>query len=484
MSSPGRNDPCPCGSGRKYKHCCLRATDAADALRIRLREAEGALVPALMAYADSEFGDEFFDEAWEEFFAWENVPDDIAESREYGTTFDPFLVFSFVPDVAEAELPADWPTEPLALHFLHHEVESCPDFQRAFIEQACRSHASFFAVEATVPGRSVDLKDILTGRRFRVLERSASRTFTPGDLTYTRVVTAGGASIMIGASPWLIPAEWHLPVIEFRQRIAPRRPLTREDLFEWDIEIRRFYHHIVDGLLHPRMPELRNTDGDPIEMISLKYELDMSAAEAFERLKPLAVLGREEHVEDVGRNASGAVTSATLSWIAAGNRQNKSWDKTILGTLRLNGSTLTVEVNSARRRDRIVKEIGRLLGSSATLVETTTTDIAKKLEARRGSRVGGAGGARRDEADADAAQPERTPEMAAIEAEFMKRHWEAWVDEKVPALGNKTPRQAVKTAIGREKVEALLSDFAQKRRRGRPALVPDVGAIRKKLGLE
>jgi protein O-GlcNAc transferase len=23
MSRPGRNDPCPCGSGRKYKHCCL-----------------------------------------------------------------------------------------------------------------------------------------------------------------------------------------------------------------------------------------------------------------------------------------------------------------------------------------------------------------------------------------------------------------------------------------------------------------------------
>ncbi len=22
---PGRNDPCPCGSGRKYKNCCGRA---------------------------------------------------------------------------------------------------------------------------------------------------------------------------------------------------------------------------------------------------------------------------------------------------------------------------------------------------------------------------------------------------------------------------------------------------------------------------
>ena len=27
-SEVGRNDPCPCGSGRKYKHCCARKQDA------------------------------------------------------------------------------------------------------------------------------------------------------------------------------------------------------------------------------------------------------------------------------------------------------------------------------------------------------------------------------------------------------------------------------------------------------------------------
>jgi tetratricopeptide (TPR) repeat protein len=27
--SAGRNDPCPCGSGRKYKHCCLAREAAA-----------------------------------------------------------------------------------------------------------------------------------------------------------------------------------------------------------------------------------------------------------------------------------------------------------------------------------------------------------------------------------------------------------------------------------------------------------------------
>ncbi len=28
-SKPGRNDPCPCNSGKKYKRCCLRKDKAA-----------------------------------------------------------------------------------------------------------------------------------------------------------------------------------------------------------------------------------------------------------------------------------------------------------------------------------------------------------------------------------------------------------------------------------------------------------------------
>lgn len=110
MASPGRNELCSCGGGRKLKHCCLRALDAEDAARTRLRTAEGVLVPALFAYAADEFGDEFFAEAWEEFFLWDSVPDDLADSRECGTTFDPFFVFSFVPDPAEGDLPAGRPS--------------------------------------------------------------------------------------------------------------------------------------------------------------------------------------------------------------------------------------------------------------------------------------------------------------------------------------------------------------------------------------
>lgn len=33
MSEAGRNDPCPCGSGKKYKKCCLIATAVEQAKR-------------------------------------------------------------------------------------------------------------------------------------------------------------------------------------------------------------------------------------------------------------------------------------------------------------------------------------------------------------------------------------------------------------------------------------------------------------------
>lgn len=43
-----------------------------------------------------------------------------------------------------------------------------------------------------------------------------------------------------------------------------------------------------------------------------------------------------------------------------------------------------------------------------------------------------------------------------------RRHWMAWLDERVPALANKTPRQAARTAKGRERLLALLGGFDQR----------------------
>ena len=468
MTQPGRNSPCPCGSGRKYKQCCQRAQDEENSLRLRLRGAEGVVVPALLAIAAESLGPEYVAEAWDEFLVWPDEPTSPEGSPEVGTTFDAFFVFSFVPDAAERELPEGWPSEPLALHVLRAEADAIQAFHREFIEQACRSPASFFVVESTLPGRAIDMQDIMTGRRFHVLEQAASRLLQPGHVTYARVLTLAGGSILLGASPWIIPASWRIPLIEMREHWRPRRRLTCDEVEEYSIELRETYHAIVDALHHPEPPRLTNTDGDPLEPTTLAYQLSMPAADAIDRLVPLATLRDEIHVSDEVVDAGGVAVSATLSWIKAGNRKQASWDNTILGTLLVDGSRLVVEVNSARRAKRIQREIRRRLGAGATLVDTTTQNIDEIL----------AGAVA---ANTSAAPDElRSPELESLESEFRRRHMETWLDTKIPALANRTPRQAVTTARGRERLEAVLDEIAHSQRDGALA---EVAELRRRLGL-
>ena len=83
MSSPGRNDPCPCSSGRKFKHCCLAAVDTAQTTRRRMREAEGRLIPLLWQLVLENWGQEGSDEAYDTFFMDTPCPDDILTHRDH-----------------------------------------------------------------------------------------------------------------------------------------------------------------------------------------------------------------------------------------------------------------------------------------------------------------------------------------------------------------------------------------------------------------
>ncbi len=42
---PGRNEPCHCGSGKKYKHCCLEKDEAAAAAARAKAAAKAAAEP-------------------------------------------------------------------------------------------------------------------------------------------------------------------------------------------------------------------------------------------------------------------------------------------------------------------------------------------------------------------------------------------------------------------------------------------------------
>ena len=474
-SAPGRNDLCPCGSGRKFKHCCLERQTTEDSVRVRLRGAEGRVVDTLMAFTLETWGEPLIAHAWEDFWVYDDVPDDLPSTPEFDTMFMPWLVLGFVPDPAADNAHDDWPTRPIGLEWLATKGADISDLDRTYIETACRSPLSALVVEQVTAQRSLDLKDVLTGTRFHVLEQGASQTLRPADLLFTRVLTLDGASIMFGASPFIVEPRWHAQIIDWRERRFRKRLMRRQDLDAFDIEIRELYFQIAAEQLNPTPPRLSNTDGDPLALTTLTYDLNTTVARALESLAPLARVHGEDLIDGITRDESGAVTSAVLSWVKSGNRQHKDWDNTILGTLRLSAGRLVVEVNSARRAARVKREVVKRLARTAILVDTNVIDPSEALAERTRERASGT----RDEERL----PETLPELRAVEEDLLRRHWEQWLETRVPALGNKTPRQAARSAGGRERLEALLAEFTRDAEGGRRSAAPHVAFIRERLGL-
>src|SRR5215216_4536557 len=69
----GRNEPCPCGSGRKYKKCCQANIGEADFKYRRWRQVEAELIPQLLSFALETLGPEAITDAWSEFH--DDAPD-------------------------------------------------------------------------------------------------------------------------------------------------------------------------------------------------------------------------------------------------------------------------------------------------------------------------------------------------------------------------------------------------------------------------
>ncbi len=58
MAKPGRNDPCSCGSGKKYKKCCLMKDEAEARAQLDSDEAHAERAADLSMADDTDFDDD------------------------------------------------------------------------------------------------------------------------------------------------------------------------------------------------------------------------------------------------------------------------------------------------------------------------------------------------------------------------------------------------------------------------------------------
>ncbi len=484
-TSVGRNDPCPCGSGRKYKRCCLvaeRIVPPEELVRRRLRGAEDRIVSELLRWATRCFGTELLDLAWHDWWCGEDAPEPSPEWLDREPAFVSWMLFRWIvcagddlPSVPPSGRRAALPETPLGLAYLAAAGRRLDPFERRFVAAACERPFAFYAVTAVAPGSWLDLRDLLTGRELRVLEQSGSESLLRGDVVFAQILELDGVAIFLASGTTALPPERTSDVLDLRDRHAKARaPLDEKQVRELDRELRRLYQRIREMLHRPLSDRVRNTDGDELVMIRIRYRLACTPREAFDRLASLAVMHEpEDLLEDATFDAAGELVQVSFVWEKRGNRMNRSWDNTVMSHLTIDGQSLEVSVNSEKRSRSVRKQIERRLGPRARFEIALHESIDKLLEAHA------------DEPPEDLVEREeleRTPEVREMIREMARRHWDAWVDEEIPALGGLTPRQAAQTPGGRERLEALFLQY--ERHQADPRALPvDLRELRHRIGL-
>lgn len=476
----GRNDPCPCGSGRKYKHCCLRVAPASDGSPwSRQREASDRLTGDMQDFASRKFGSVIGD-AWEDFNQTA-LPPPYEKNQDEVQIFLPYFLFEWDPERPARRRGGQMRGGLVGRSYLEKAGSRLSELEALIFNQATTQPVSFYEVHRCEPGGSLVLRDILIGGETTVVERSASQMLRPGDIAYAQIWRLPEVATLGRLAPIPIPPRNKAEIVGFRAKLRKKiakqnRELDAADLVRYAEEIRTQYLNVRDALRLP--PRLCNTDGDPILFHTMTFRIG-SAHAAFEALSSLAWgSSKEELLDNAELDADGTLRSVEIEWTKKGNRKFKTWENTILGRIRISGRSLIAEVNSQNRATRLRQEIEQRLGILAVHQSTVTQTPEDLMKDRELQKAAGRSASEMRNMLLD-------PEVREQAETLMQKQVESWVYQKIPALGGRAPIEAVADPDGKEIVEGLLLDWERQNERptSPETIRPDINAVRRLLNL-
>jgi len=470
MSKIGRNDPCPCGSGKKYKKCCQVSVDADDFEYRRQRRVEAALMPRLLDFAIERYGPESFQEAWDTFNDIDE-DDEGVPVAEPGSPIDHLFMSWFLFNCEFEDTSNSDPSDrTIAESFwLEHESELTEE-EIAFLDAAVEAPFSLYEVLNVRRGVGMQLCDLFTREQAYVTEHTATLNVEQGMIIYGALMDIRGvrSPLALGPVP-LLPTSKRI-VVELREEMLKALgQLTSLDVLDCDKEIRALYFGLLVDQLTP--PALVNTDREPLLPQKVYFDLK-SVNDAFERLHDLAGEGKRDRLLEEATMDEDRIVSVEVPWMSGPERN------VVLGMLRLGEGRLVAEVNSEERAERVREiiedRLAELVTYKTTLIEPMNLDFSEEQDFGKGF----------SDEDSPFLGP-NDPAVKAILADFTKKHWEEWLDIPVPALNDVTPREASLTEAGRDLLESLLAEF-EIRNKLEPNNVtrPDVAALRRELRMD
>lgn len=434
----GRNDPCPCGSGRKFKACHLdrpapgATLEPADALLLKLPlwverpHVQQALI---------ELVHEVIGESHPMAVAG-GADGDAPHSKEAAAAEELLLGERYAMAVDVLLFDRGWLDR-----FLEARGSLLPAAERLLAETWRSTRRSVYEVQAVRPDEGIVLRDIVADAApVELADRSLSRTTQPLDLLLLRL-EPDSAGRLLATDGVQVP----------RARRAYVTDLVRSS-------------DVIGQLRWMVFPEppprMQNMEGEPLLLVTASYRLKDSTAAG----RALARTLRDD--------GDGVFTEMV-------RRRGRDWTR---GTIRIEGDTATIDANSAKRADRLVRLLLKAAPGSR-LIKREERGMEEALaEHQEQAGAAGAGGAAEGDRGSRATtpagflDPAEHPELRAVLDRMMRDYERGWVDERIPALGGRTPREALLDPAGRREVLAILDDMAWQRRQN-AGRVPDTGGM-------
>jgi hypothetical protein len=481
-----RNAPCPCGSGKKYKKCCLQKDEAEKARFTPRRRTAEASVDSLrnkiMGFLKKQNLTDHLPEAMAQYFGTTaDEIDDMGLYDEEALGLMEWFVHDFVlPDYGEPPIAAYLKSNP-----------KLTSEERQILEDWQRTNLSVYQVTEIEAGHGVQAEDIFTGEEFFFHDVNLSRIIKQWELVICRKV-------------WVLD-EWQLSAVA--TRLMPRDKKDIDDFVMAHYQdylqdhptatISEFlqrkgyllHHFVIDMEIEaPIMPKLVTSHGEEIDYYEALYDV----VDYMHVIDKLSTILDYEIIEST-ENSKGEFVCYTFDWLQRGESATLFDDEVaseglsvhsfftagpgqeqylLLGTVEVTPKRLKLSVTGKERFKAGKKVLEKNLGTAIRHRVDSIESLDSKLSKGTG----------------------RQPKAQEIEPEVERQiledlhdeHFRKWLDMRIPALGNRTPREASKTEEGRRELEDLLRVLEHnerlKKEKGKPEY--DVSWIRKELGME
>ena len=437
-----RNDPCPCGSGRKYKKChglgdtateppeVKRAASLKQARAASLKQADVELTSRLMEFAKSRFGPDWLHEGLD--------ADGFSTDDPDWEVNMPFLL----PWYLHSRPLEEGGT--LAEAWRGSQRRPLRTDEQLLLDAYRNSWASVWEVSEAVPGTGSRLEDLLTRDRRFSLDVASSRTLKRFDGLFGFVLDCDGVCFFGGVNGQSLPPHGVELVMKSARRLCGvrTRAVTRTKLQdpELQLDLLDLWNGVADAMMNRPAPVLSNTDGDPMVPTTDDFELVGQHEVVAARL---AGIPGVEEPEAMGSDTVFVVTRS-------GNSVHESLNNTIIGNIRLSSTRLFIETNSTRRADALRSSVDRELAGMIRFRLRKEDNADKMMAELRASP--------RKAPPPASAMP---PEAVAALREYRERYMRDWLDMSIPMFGGLTPREAAKSKKERPRLDALLKQMYQ-----------------------